>query len=124
SLGARLTKSGTSAPARPVHTQSSTADTVSTSPSASGDGRHLQALEDLIVQTEIFLQYSLQNKALERLQKIAATFPGEEERNTRLANLYQMANWWPKGTPQARTEPSPVPPAASAAPPAPAAPVA
>jgi diguanylate cyclase (GGDEF)-like protein len=55
-----------------------------------------QALDDLIVQTEIFLQYSLQNKAIERLQKIAAMFPGEEEHNPRLQNLYQMANWWPK----------------------------
>lgn len=56
----------------------------------------MQALEDLIVQTEIFLQYSLQSKALERLQKIAAMFPGEEDRNARLHNLYQLANWWPK----------------------------
>lgn len=104
-LGARLTKSATSAPTRPVHRQSTTAETVSTSVSASGDGRHLQALEDLIVQTEIFLQYSLQNKALERLQKIAATFPGEEERNTRLRNLYQSANWWPAGSSRPKSEP-------------------
>src|SRR5215471_8194166 len=39
------------------------------------EGRQMQALEDLIVQTEIFLQYSLQGKALERLQKIASLFP-------------------------------------------------
>ena len=48
------------------------------------------------MQTEIFLQYSLQTKAIDRLQKIAAMFPGEEERNPRLQGLYQMANWWPK----------------------------
>ncbi len=60
------------------------------------EGRKMQALDDLIVQTEIFLQYSLLNKAVERLQKIAAMFPGEETRNARLQNLYQMANWWPK----------------------------
>jgi len=60
------------------------------------EGKKLQALEDLIVQTEIFLQYSLQSKAVERLQKIAAMFPGEEDRNPRLQNLYQLANWWPK----------------------------
>ena len=60
------------------------------------EGKKLQALEDLIVQTEIFLQYSLQSKAVERLQKIAAMFPGEEERNPRLQNLYQLANWFPK----------------------------
>src|SRR5207245_2922152 len=69
-------------------------------------GRQMQALEDLIVQTEIFLQYSLQSKALERLQKIAATFPGEEDRNARLANLYQLANWWPRGAPKAKAEPA------------------
>jgi diguanylate cyclase (GGDEF)-like protein len=104
-LAGRLTKSGTSAPPRHVQAQSSTADTVTTSPSAAGDPRHLQALEDLIVQTEIFLQYSLQNKALERLQKIAATFPGEEDRNTRLRNLYQTANWWPAGSARPKAEP-------------------
>ena len=71
----------------------------------------MQALEDLIVQTEIFLQYSLQSKAIERLQKIAAMFPGEEERNARLQNLYQMANWWPKTQPKAE---SPSRPAAAA----------
>jgi diguanylate cyclase (GGDEF)-like protein len=67
----------------------------------SEEGRKLQALDDLIVQTEIFLQYSLLSKAVERLQKIAAMFPGEEERNARLQNLYQMANWWPKNQPKA-----------------------
>jgi diguanylate cyclase (GGDEF)-like protein len=60
------------------------------------EGKRQQALEDLIVQTEIFLQYSLQTKAVERLQKIASMFPGEEEHNPRLQGLYQMANWWPK----------------------------
>jgi diguanylate cyclase (GGDEF)-like protein len=64
------------------------------------EGRKLQALDDLIVQTEIFLQYSLQTKALERLQRIAAMFPGEEARNARLANLYQLANWTPPSTPR------------------------
>jgi diguanylate cyclase (GGDEF)-like protein len=70
------------------------------------EGRKMQALEDLIVQTEIFLQYSLQTKAVERLQKIAAMFPGEEDRNVRLQNLYQLANWWPKSQGK-RAEPTP-----------------
>ena len=65
-------------------------------PPATDEGRKMQALDDLIVQTEIFLQYSLQAKAIERLQKIASMFPGEEARNPRLQNLYQVANWWPK----------------------------
>ena len=77
-------------------------------------------LEDLIVQAEIFLQYSLQSKAVERLQKIAELFPGEEKQNSRLRNLYQLANWWPEGSaaPRAPAEESPVsppPPAADTA---------
>ena len=59
--------------------------------------RAQQALEDLVVQVEIFLQYSLQSKAVERLERIAELFPGEEEKNERLRALYERANWWPKG---------------------------
>src|SRR5258708_16738263 len=104
-LSGRLSKSGTAAPPHSVQTQSSTAGSVGASSGSGGDGRHLQALEDLIVPTESFFQYSLQNKALERLQKIAATFPGAEERNTRLRNLYQTANWWPAGSSRPKPEP-------------------
>src|SRR5258706_32845 len=111
-IASRLLKSGTPTPGHASHTpppQNANAP----SP-VSEEGRQLQALEDLIVQTEIFLQYSLQNKALERLQRIAAMFPGEEERNARLSNLYQMANWWPQGTPKAKKEPVPEAPVVSA----------
>src|SRR5712671_2953148 len=99
-IASRLLKSSTPTPGHTAHGHAAQA---SVAPSAgSEEGRQLQALEDLIVQTEIFLQYSLHNKALERLQRIAAMFPGEEERNARLSNLYQMANWWPQGTPKRR----------------------
>ena len=63
-----------------------------------GTGEGKQGLEDLMVQAEIFIQYSLQAKAVERLQRIAELFPGEEERSERLMNLYQLANWWPAGS--------------------------
>ena len=100
-VAGRLAKSGDlSAP--PAH--SSTAQRTAPPPPVTEEGRQNQALEDLIVQTEIFLQYSLQNKALDRLQKIAAMFPGEEERNARLRNLYQTANWWPKGAARMQAE--------------------
>ena len=92
-IAGRLTKSSTALP----RAQTTTAQSVPAANPTTEESRHLQALDDLIVQTEIFLQYSLQNKALERLQKIAAMFPGEEERNARLSNLYQLANWWPPG---------------------------
>jgi diguanylate cyclase (GGDEF)-like protein len=75
-----------------------------------------QGLEDLIVQAEIFIQYSLQAKAVERLQKIAELFPGEEGRNERLRNLCQLANWWPAGSsgdPSRKKAAEPAPAAAS-----------
>ncbi|HKV61045.1 MAG TPA: tetratricopeptide repeat protein [Candidatus Acidoferrum sp.] len=119
-IASRLIKSSTPTPG---HTPQAPAAQAPTAPSPSSEeGRQLQALEDLIVQTEIFLQYSLQNKALERLQRIAAMFPGEEERNARLSNLYQMANWWPPGSPKLKTENAASPPVAPAAPVAPVAP--
>jgi diguanylate cyclase (GGDEF)-like protein len=112
-VGSRLTKSGTQTAA---HTTSHPppGQSAPPPPPMSDEGRHKQALEDLIVQTEIFLQYSLQSKALERLQRIAAMFPGEEENSQRLANLYQLANWWPPGAAKPKTETAPSAPAASA----------
>jgi diguanylate cyclase (GGDEF)-like protein len=111
-VGGRLTKSMSTAPPPPSNAGAG-AGVASPQPNTD-EGRHAQALEDLIVQTEIFLQYSLQSKALERLQKIAAMFPGEEARNARLQNLYQMANWWPPGA--AKPKQGPAAPAAPAAP--------
>ncbi len=75
-------------------------DVAATAGPVSEEARAQQALEDLIVQVEIFLQYSLQTKAVERLERIAELFPGEEDRNERLRALYERANWWPKGAPR------------------------
>jgi diguanylate cyclase (GGDEF)-like protein len=75
----------------------------SSAPPEGARARH--ALEDMMVQAEIFLQYSLTNKAIEWLQKIAQTFPGEEDRNERLSKLYGQANWWPAGRPPAPAAP-------------------
>lgn len=89
---------------------------------ATEEEKSQRALDDLIVQAEIFLQYSLQSKAIERLERIADVFPGHEEKNERLRMLYERANWWPKGS-QARPQPAapvsapppPAPPPSSAA---------
>jgi diguanylate cyclase (GGDEF)-like protein len=48
-------------------------------------------LEDLILQAEIFLQYELQSRALEKLQRIHKLFPEEHTRNEKLRNLYVSA---------------------------------
>jgi diguanylate cyclase (GGDEF)-like protein len=105
-IAGRLAKSGTVGTPHAAAQMSASRDP-NASQSLTDESRKFQALEDLIVQTEIFLQYSLQAKALERLEKIAAMFPGEEDRHPRLRNLYQLANWWPKGAPKAASEPAP-----------------
>jgi diguanylate cyclase (GGDEF)-like protein len=62
-----------------------------------------QTLEDLLVQAEIFVQYSLQSKAIERLQRIVELFPGEPENNERLRGLFEAAHWWPEAGAVPRT---------------------
>ncbi len=100
SFRGRLTKSaGSSAPV--VTTRTHFGETAGEAASQAQDRsatQRTQTLEDMIVQTEIFLQYSLEAKAKERLQKIAEQFPGEEEKNERLRALYEQAKWWPAGS--------------------------
>ena len=112
-IGGRLAKSGGLGSAASTAARHVASEAAASTPGE--EAKKTQALEDLIVQTEIFLQYSLQAKAMERLQKIAAMFPGEEERYPRLRNLYELANWWPDGAPKSKPAPPP-----QAAPPAPA----
>jgi diguanylate cyclase (GGDEF)-like protein len=103
-VASRLTKSGTNISAPDTTPQVGPGRSKEPAQPVSEEGQKMQTLEDLIVQTEIFLQYSLQAKAVDRLQKIAELFPGEEEKNERLRNLYQTANWWPKGAPVKKAE--------------------
>jgi diguanylate cyclase (GGDEF)-like protein len=110
-VGGRLAKSLTAGGATASRAQTQTPQRSEPAQSAVEEVKHQQALEDLIVQTEIFLQYSLQSKAQERLQKIASMFPGEEERNARLRNLYETANWWPQGSSRPKPEPKAAAPA-------------
>lgn len=53
-------------------------------------------LEDLMLQAEIFLQYSMRPKAVERLERISKLFPREEDKNEKLAQLYGSAGFAPK----------------------------
>jgi diguanylate cyclase (GGDEF)-like protein len=48
-------------------------------------------LEDLVLQAEIFMQYGLKPKAVERLERVQKLFPGEEENNEKLRGLYAAA---------------------------------
>jgi len=53
-------------------------------------------LEDLMLQAEIFLQYSMRSKAVERLERINKLFPHEEAKREKLAQLYAGAGFVPK----------------------------
>ena len=66
------------------------------------------ALQDLMLQAEILVQYGMRSKAIERIQRIQELFPGEEQRNQDLQRLYISA-----GIEPARGVPAP---AAAAAP--------
>ncbi len=49
------------------------------------------ALQDLMLQAEILVQYGMRSKAIERIQRIQELFPGEEQRNQDLQRLYISA---------------------------------
>jgi diguanylate cyclase (GGDEF)-like protein len=68
------------------------------------------ALQDLMLQAEILVQYGMRSKAIERLQRIQELFPGEEERNQDLQQLYLAAGVTPQ-----RTDNAPARAAAAAA---------
>ncbi|HXY77283.1 MAG TPA: diguanylate cyclase [Candidatus Acidoferrales bacterium] len=54
------------------------------------------ALQDLMLQAEILVQYGMRTKAIERLQRIQELFPHEEERNQELQKLYISAGIEPQ----------------------------
>ncbi|HZU21682.1 MAG TPA: GAF domain-containing protein, partial [Terriglobales bacterium] len=73
-------------------------------------------LEDLMLQAEIFLQYGMKARAVERLQRIHRLFPDEEINNAQLHALYERAEFSPSGTPAAPAAPAAAAPAKKAAP--------
>jgi diguanylate cyclase (GGDEF)-like protein len=68
------------------------------------------ALQDLMLQAEILVQYGMRSKAVERLQRIQELFPREEERNQDLRQLYMTAGLIPHyaGSAPASPQSSPV----------------
>jgi diguanylate cyclase (GGDEF)-like protein len=64
-------------------------------------------LEDLILQTEIFLQYSMRPKAIERLDRIMMLFPHEEDNNEKLMQLYLNAGFVPQYSDKSVAKPAP-----------------
>jgi diguanylate cyclase (GGDEF)-like protein len=81
-------------------------------------------LEDFILQAEIYLQYGMRSKALERLERVSKLFPREETKNEKLRNLYISAGFAPAyatpAPPEKSAPPASNPAPAVAQPPAPA----
>lgn len=79
------------------------------------------ALQDLMLQAEILVQYGMRTKAIERLQRIQELFPGEEQHNHDLQRLYIGAGIQPQYAKSATPPASSAPAAASSDSAAPAA---
>src|SRR4029077_10880214 len=92
-------------------------------------------LEDFILQAEIYLQYGMRSKALERVERVRKLFPREEQKNEKLRHLYISAGFTPvyevaaavakalnPASPPGATTPPKSPPPASQAPAASASP--
>jgi GAF domain-containing protein/cytochrome c-type biogenesis protein CcmH/NrfG len=68
-----------------------------------------EALEDLIVDGEIFFHYQLSSKLTQTLEKIDRLYPHAEEKNPRLRELYELAGFRPA---PGEAPAAPLPPAA------------
>ncbi|HYL93775.1 MAG TPA: diguanylate cyclase, partial [Alphaproteobacteria bacterium] len=66
---------------------------ISTSEGSAAAESEPTVLEDFILQAEIYLQYGMRSKAMERLERISKLFPGEENRNEKLRQLYVSAGF-------------------------------
>jgi diguanylate cyclase (GGDEF)-like protein len=72
-------------------------------------------LEDLMLQAEIFIQYSMRSKAVERLERIHKLFPREEDKNEKLRTLFNNAGYFPQYAEGSEPPPSAAQPITAAA---------
>src|SRR6476660_6588905 len=87
-------------------------------PSAPARESEPTVLEDFILQAEIYLQYGMRSKALERLERVSKLFPREELKNEKLRHLYISAGFTPAyEVAAAVTKATPPPSSPAAAPP-------
>jgi len=79
-----------------TRTENEAADLIETPELEEEKPKEPTVLEDLMLQAEIFLQYSMRSKAVERLERINKVFPREEEKLEKLAQLFAAAGFVPK----------------------------
>ena len=85
-------------------------------PSAPARESEPTVLEDFILQAEIYLQYGMRSKALERLERVSKLFPREEQKNEKLRHLYISAGFTPVYEVAAAVAKATTPPSAPASP--------
>ncbi|MBZ5507515.1 MAG: diguanylate cyclase [Acidobacteriia bacterium] len=80
-----------------VDSKPEAAAAVTPTPAAAAPVRESEptVLEDFILQAEIYLQYGMRSKALERLERVSKLFPREEQKNEKLRHLYISAGFTP-----------------------------
>ena len=71
------------------------------------EGNESTVLEDLMLQAEIYLQYAMKVKALERVVRINKLFPREELKNEKLRRFFSEAGFEPKYAEEAGPAESP-----------------
>ncbi len=77
---------------------------VHTSPAliaAAEEAEKIETLEDLVVEGEMYHQYQLAAKLQQTLEKIDRLFPGADEKNQNVRDLYEAAGYTPKFKPPA-----------------------
>ena len=67
-----------------------------------------ESLDDLIIEGEMFHQYQLTSKLTATLEKINRLFPGAEDENSRLRDLYNSAGFHPAAAPAKKPAATPV----------------
>ncbi len=73
-----------------------------------------QSLEDMMVQAELFIQYNLRSKAIEKMKEISELFSAAAASNPRLSKLYDLAGVTPPAAPAAAPAAGQAPAAAPA----------
>ncbi len=78
-----------------VQPPSTTHSSAAAADSKQGAGK--PSLDDLIIEGEMYHQYQLESKLKETLAKLTRLYPGEQEKNERLRELYQASGYVPAG---------------------------
>jgi diguanylate cyclase (GGDEF)-like protein len=108
-IASRLLGAVTAGDAKLAETAQTSSGELDTAP-VGGENEGPTTLQDLMLQAEIFLRYSLRSRAAERLERVRKLFPDEELKNEKLRELYAAAGLNPAANPSETAGIQPYPP--------------